>query len=58
MSPSPAAFRFSLTRLLLLTALIGIWLAGLRVLPAPWTVWLTTAVFYVGVLLCSSRGTQ
>jgi hypothetical protein len=58
MNQSPAVFRFSLARLLLLTGLIGIWLAGLRTLPAPWAVWLTTAVFYVGVLLCHSRETE
>jgi hypothetical protein len=51
-SQQPTAFRFSLARMLLLTALIGLWLAGLRTLPAPWSVWLTTAVFYVGLLLC------
>jgi hypothetical protein len=52
MSQSPTVFRFGLARLLVLIALIGLWLAGLRTLPAPWSVWLTTAVFYVGLLLC------
>jgi hypothetical protein len=44
--------------MLLLTALIGLWLAGLRTLPLPWAVWLTTAIFYVGVLLCIPKGSS
>ncbi len=55
MSPPPAVFRFSLGRMLLLTAIVGLWIAGLKVLPAAWALWLTTAVFYAGVLLCFSR---
>jgi hypothetical protein len=58
MSQTPTAFHFSLARLLLLTALIGLWLAGLRTLPTPWAVWLTTAIFYVGVLLCIPKGSR
>lgn len=55
MSEPRAVFRFSLARLLLLTALVGAWLAGLRSLSAPWAIWLTTAVLYLAVLLCYSR---
>ena len=52
MTNTPAAFRFSLWRMLLMMALVGLWLGGLRVLSVPWIVWLSTAVFYLGVLLC------
>lgn len=55
MKSTPVVFRFSLGRMLLLTALVGLWFAGLKVLPAAWALWLTTAVFYAGVLLCFSR---
>ncbi len=55
MKSTPFVFRFSLGRMLLLTALVGLWFAGLKVLPAAWALWLTTAVFYAGVLLCFSR---
>lgn len=58
MSQTPIAFRFSLARLLLLTALVGLWLAGLKTLAIPWAVWLTTAIFYVGVLLCIPKGSR
>ena len=54
MNESPAVFRFSLGRMLLLTAVVGVWFAGLKILPAAWALWLTTAVFYAGVLLCFS----
>jgi hypothetical protein len=46
--------RFSLRRMLLLTAAVCLWLAGLNVLPLAWIVWLTSAVFYFGVVLCFS----
>ena len=55
MSEAPTVFRFSLGRMLLLTAVVGVWFAGLKILPAAWALWLTTAVFYAGVLLCFSR---
>jgi|GEM_PF-2279798 len=48
---SPAEFRFSVRRMLLFMVLVSVWLAGLRVLPEPWLVWLTTAVFYLAVVL-------
>ena len=54
MNQPPSDFRFSLWRMLLLMALVGVWLAGLRVLPVPWFVWLTTLVFYLGVVLSFS----
>lgn len=47
--------RFSLRRMLLLTAAVCLWLAGLKVLSLAWIVWLTTVVFYLGVVLCFSR---
>lgn len=50
----PAEFRFSVRRMLLFMVLLGVWLAGLRVLPEPWVVWLTTAVFYLAVVLMFS----
>lgn len=46
-----AEFRFSVRRMLLFMVLVSVWLAGLRVLPEPWLVWLTTAVFYLAVVL-------
>jgi hypothetical protein len=47
-------FRFSVRRMLLFMVLVSIWLAGLRVLPEPWLVWLTTAVFYLAIVLMFS----
>ncbi len=46
--------RFSLWRMLLLFAMLGVWLAGLRVLSLAWIVWLSSAMFYAGVMLCFS----
>ncbi len=37
--------------MLLFIVLVSVWLAGLRVLPEHWLVWLTTAVFYLVVVL-------
>ncbi len=51
---SPAEFRFSVRRMLLFMVLVSVWLAGLRVLPEPWLVWLTTAVFYLTIVLMFS----
>ncbi len=47
-------FRFSVRRMLLAMVLVSVWLAGLRVLPEPWLVWLTTAVFYLAIVLMFS----
>lgn len=44
-------FHFGLGRMLLLMAALGAWLAALPVLSGPWIVWLSTAVFYLAVLL-------
>ncbi len=54
MTQTPAAFRFSLWRMLLLMTAVGACLAGLRVLPLPWALWLITAAFYFSVVLCFS----
>ena len=56
---SPAyRFHFSLGRMLVLMAAVGAWLAGFGRLPAPWVVWLGTAVFYLGVVLCFSAESE
>jgi hypothetical protein len=51
-SEQTAQFRFSLGRMLLLIAVAGVWIAGVRVRSGPWSMWLTTAVFYLSVALC------
>jgi len=51
-SEQTAELRFSLGRMLLLIAVAGVWIAGVRVLSGPWSMWLTTAVFYLSVALC------
>ena len=50
----PAEFRFSVRRMLLLMVLVSVCLAGFRVLPQSWSVWLATAVFYLAVVLMFS----
>ena len=51
-------FHFSLGRMLVLMAALGVWLAALGTLPAPWIVWLGTGVFYLAVMLCFSAQQQ
>lgn len=51
----PAEFRFSIRRLLLLIVLVSIVLAGSRVLPPAWLVWLATGAFYLAIVLLFTR---
>lgn len=47
-------FHFSLRRMLILMAVVGLWLASLGTLSVAWNLWFATLIVYLAIVLCFS----